>query len=102
MRAYLVACLAIVVLGIAGYFGVNSIQEPSGIAYATEAARISPDWSWREVFGPPSQPATKSTMKIPEAPTEMVEGCEVRASYQWIFVDFGDPKGEPSVCSDSQ
>jgi len=99
MRAYLVACLAIFVIGAVGYFGVNSIQEPSGIAYTTDGVRISPDWSWRR---PTSQPAAKSTMKIPGAPAEMVESCDVRTSYQWIFVDFGDPKGEPKVCSDSQ
>jgi hypothetical protein len=28
--------------------------------------------------------------------------CTARTASQWIFVDLGDPKGEPSLCSISQ
>jgi hypothetical protein len=86
MRAFLVACLAIVVIGAGGYFLLNAIQEPSGVAYTTDGARISTNWSWRE-------PTTK---------TAQTAECDARKSWQWIFVDFGNPKGESAVCSVSQ
>ena len=42
MRAFLVACLAIVIVGTGGYYGLNTIQQPTGVAYSTDGARISP------------------------------------------------------------
>lgn len=40
MRVFLAACLAIVVLAVAGYFATNMMQTPSRVAYTTEGARI--------------------------------------------------------------
>ena len=103
MRAFLVACLAIIVVGAAGYFAVNTVQKPTGIAYTTDGARISPKWSWRSVFQrPKATPTTKTAMNIPEPAGDMVEECDVRNAWQWIFVDFGSPDGESAVCSISQ
>lgn len=89
MRAFLTACLAIVVIGAVGYFSLNAVQEPSGLAYATGGARINPDWSWRSV-------------NIPGVSGETAEACGLRTPSQWIFVDFGAPRGESSLCSASQ
>ncbi len=85
MRAFLVACLAFVIIGAGGYFVLNALQEPSGAAYTSGAARIDPSWSWRV-----------ATTISPAQP------CEPRTLSQWFFVDFRDPNGESSVCSDSQ
>jgi hypothetical protein len=53
VRVYLVACLASVVICIGGYFALNAaFQEPTGIVYATDGARISPHWVWRSVLSP--------------------------------------------------
>lgn len=92
MRAFLAACLGIIIIGIAGYFFLNTLQKPSGIAYATDGTRISPQWSWRSVLGDEGPAATNDT----------AEACEVRAPWQWIFVDFGKPEGEPNTCAASQ
>jgi hypothetical protein len=103
MRAFLLACLAIVVVGTAGYFFLNSMQKPTGVAYATDGARISPKWSWRSVFyRPKAAPTTKTAMNIPLPAGETAEECDVRTAWQWIFVDFGNPDGEAEVCSISQ
>jgi|HubBroStandDraft_4_1064222.scaffolds.fasta_scaffold289543_1 hypothetical protein len=88
MRAFLVACLAFVVIGAGGYFALGNLQEPSGLAYSTDGARINPSWSWRE-----------TSTKSPASPADQ---CEPRKSWQWFFVDFRHPHGEPSICSDSQ
>ena len=40
MRAFLVACLAVIVIGAGGYFFLNAMQEPTGVAYTTDGARI--------------------------------------------------------------
>jgi hypothetical protein len=90
MRAFLLACVAIVVLGAAAYFSLSSIQQPSGVAYATVGARINPNWSWRSVVSGSSSGPT------------IVGECNSRATWQWVFVDFGDPGGESSTCSISQ
>ena len=85
MRAFLVACLAFVVIGAGGYFALNAVQKPTGSVYTTDAARIDPSWNWRSASTtPPAQP------------------CEPRKPWQWFFVDFRDPNGESSLCSDSQ
>jgi hypothetical protein len=95
MRAFLVACLAIVVVAVGGYFFVNAMQESSGLAYATDGARINTSWAWRSVSGPTgaSEPGTQ--------PAQAHE-CDARKTWQWIFVDFGRPDGESAACSISQ
>jgi hypothetical protein len=82
MRAFLAACFALVVIGAGGYFFLGFVQEPSGVAYTTDGTRISPNWAWRSVG------ATGE--------------CDPRKSWQWFFVDFGRPSGEPSICKISQ
>lgn len=104
MRAFLAACLAIVVIGAGGYFSLNAMQKPTGVAYTTDGTRINPRWTWRSVFrrAGTSGSATKTALNISAAPAEMAEECDVRTASQWIFVDFGAPDGEPAICSDSQ
>ncbi len=88
MRAFLLACLAIVVVGAGGYLFVNAMQQPSGAAYATDGARISPSWAWRSTGT--AEPATAA------------EECDMRKPWGWFFVDFGRPRGEPVACRLSQ
>jgi hypothetical protein len=90
MRAFLVACLAIVAIGAGGCVFLNAMQEPSGIAYATDSARINTSWAWRSVS---QTGAGKETQ---------AEACNMRKAWQWIFVDFGRPAGESAACSISQ
>jgi len=100
MRAFLLACLAIVVVGAGGYFTLASLQQPSGVAFATDAARINPQWTWRSIFRKDAAP--ENSAGIPRAPSELVDACEVRTASQWIFVDLGRPNGEARLCSFSQ
>jgi hypothetical protein len=88
MRAFLLACLAIVIIGAGGYFFVNSMQEPSGVAYTTTGARINTSWAWRSTGI--KEPVTAS------------EECDMRKPWGWIFVDFGKPRRESAVCRISQ
>jgi hypothetical protein len=90
MRAFVLACLVILVVGGAGYLLLGSMQQSSGVAFATDGARIDPGWAWRSV----SAPAGASE-------TAQIE-CDMRKSWQWIFVDFGRPQGESAACSISQ
>ncbi len=85
MRAFLVACLAFVVIGAGGYFALNAVQKPTGAAYTTDSARIDASWSWRKA-----------------STTAAAQSCEPRQLWQWFFVDFRDPHGEPGLCWDSQ
>jgi hypothetical protein len=104
MRAFLVACLAIIIIGAGGFFSLNAVQTPTGVGFTTDGARINPKWSWRSVFrhANTSRPVTELATKIPAAPGGLTEECDVRTAWQWIFVDFGSPDGEPEACSASQ
>ncbi|HKD25949.1 MAG TPA: hypothetical protein VKC66_08510 [Xanthobacteraceae bacterium] len=42
MRAFLAACLAIVVIGVGSYFVLSTLQQPTGVAYTSDGARIGP------------------------------------------------------------
>jgi hypothetical protein len=90
MRVFLAACLAIVIIGTGGYFFLNAMQQPAGVAYSSTEARIPPGWSWRSVL----------SGAVVGDPTS--NQCTARTAPQWIFVDLRDPNGEPSICSISQ
>jgi basic membrane lipoprotein Med (substrate-binding protein (PBP1-ABC) superfamily) len=45
MRAFLVACLAIVVVGACGFFVIDVMQKPTGVAFTTDGARIDRTWT---------------------------------------------------------
>ena len=94
MRVYSVAFLASIVICIGGYLLINTFQEPTGIVYATDGARISPHWVWRSVLSPSR--ANELTKTVTS-----VEECNRRKAWQWIFVDFGRPEGESKICKDS-
>ena len=81
MGAFVAACLAFIVLGAGGYFGLSAMQQPSGAAFTSSGAQIDPGWSWR---------------------AEDNKACEPRPGWQLFFVDFGTPKGEAKSCSVSQ
>lgn len=104
MRAFLTACFAVIVIGTSGYFFLDSMQKPSGIAFSTEGARIIPQWSWRSVFrqGGTGGSAAQTATNALQVRTAWVYDCEPRSTWQWIFVDLGTPEGEPAICSDSQ
>jgi hypothetical protein len=90
MRAYLAACLAIVIIAAAGYFSLGAVQQPAGVAFSTGAVRINPDWTSRAVL---------SNKVAGDPPTHQ---CTPRTASQWFFVDLQDPRGEPDLCSISQ
>ena len=92
MRAFLTACVALVILGAAGYFFLGALQDPAGFAFSTQSARITPNWAWRYVGYP--------TIPIIDPAAENV--CITPREWQWIFVDFGGLNGQPAICSISQ
>lgn len=93
MRAYWVSCVAILIVGAGGYFFVNAMQAPTGLAYTTDDARVSTNWVWRQV-------PSSGTVNGQAEPT--AGECDKRKVWQWIFVDLGTPNGEPAVCWVSQ
>ena len=97
MRAFLLACVATVVIGAAGYFTLASMQKSTGVAFATDGARINPQWTWRAVFRRHlAAPIQAGGMAIPAAPSELVDECDVRTASQrktsWLILDPG-PSG---------
>jgi len=44
IRAFLVAWLAIMAIGVMGHFALSALQQPTGLAYTTDNVRIDPGW----------------------------------------------------------
>ncbi len=44
MRVFLAACIAIMAISVVGYFALSAIQQPTGLAYATDAVHVDPSW----------------------------------------------------------
>lgn len=86
MRAFLVACLAIAVLAVAGYFGTSMAQRLSGAAYTTDGARIKHSWTYRRIAK--REPPAGHGMAMP-ATANVAEDCDVSTTLQWIMIDFG-------------
>jgi hypothetical protein len=100
MRAFLLACLALVAVGAGGYFTLASLQQSSGSAFTTDGARIDPQWTSRGIIPSNATPATSPD--VAAAPSDLVDKCDPRTASQWIFLDLGTPRGEPGLCSISQ
>ena len=106
MRAFLGACLAVILLAACGVLVLGAIQKPSGTAFATDGVRIDPGWSWRQVFrrSASNQPTPRAQpgQAASGAPTQPgPESCEQTSAYRWLFVDFGETS-ESDACSVSQ
>jgi hypothetical protein len=108
MRAFLLACLAAIILAGGGFLALGALQKPSGVAFATDGARINPHWAWRQTFrrawrNPP--PATGHPLSAEELSAARAqlgpESCEVAEAYQFLFVDFGE-EDESDACTTSQ
>ena len=85
MRVIIVSTIAAVILGAISYFSLNARQVPSGVVFTAASARIDPSWVWRST-----------------STEHGAGGCESRRPWQWVFVDFHRPAGEPRLCSYSQ
>ena len=95
MRAFVVACLAMVILAVAGYFATSMAQRLSGVAYTTEGARIKQSWTYRRIASR-AAPAGHG-MAMPAGANGVAEDCDVSTTLQWIMIDFG--AGDAPSCS---
>ena len=86
MRAFLAACLAIVVIAVAGYFATSVAQRLSGVAYTTEGARIKQSWTYRRLSSR-AAPGGHG-MAMPTGASNLAD-CDVSTTLQWIMIDFG-------------
>ena len=94
MRAFWVACLAAVAIAVAAYFFLSAVQEPTGVAVATDGARIDTSWVWRSLLGTSVSESGKKTVQA--------EACDMHKNWQWIFIDFRRRDGESGACWASQ
>jgi cytoskeletal protein CcmA (bactofilin family) len=70
-RAFLAACIAIVVIAVLSHFAISALQRPTGLAYTADNVRIDPSWverstqlGWTEP--PPSPESGAIRASIPE------------------------------------
>src|SRR5262249_26151540 len=47
MHAFLIACIAIVAIGVLSHFALGVLQQPTGLAYTADNVRIDPGWMER-------------------------------------------------------
>lgn len=86
MRVFLIACLAIVVLGVGAFLTLGSVQKPAGTVYTTDGARISQKWTWRQVVARPKAAPQNVSMAMP-AVGAVAEDCSAGA-WSYILADF--------------
>jgi hypothetical protein len=99
MRAFLIACAAIVILAVGGYVSVNAMQRLSGAAYTTEGARITPSWSWRRLITrAKALPAGQAGTNVAPTSAGLVDECDVVTTWRWILVDFSNTANEVPDC----
>jgi hypothetical protein len=98
MRVFLISCLSALVLAIGGLMLLSSLQKPAGVAYATDGARISPGWSWRQVVSRLKGSPTNKSMSLPGGDEAMAEGCDVSSTWSYILVDFRDSATADPTC----
>jgi cytoskeletal protein CcmA (bactofilin family) len=44
MLVFLVACVALITIGVMSHFALSAMQRPTGLAFAADAVRIDPTW----------------------------------------------------------
>src|ERR1700686_4973337 len=100
MRAFLIACLAVIFLGMGGLITLNSFQRSAASAYSTDGARINQKWSWRNLIRR-SVPSVCRSRKMPSLQGTMAEQdeCAQATALAWLFVDFSNSPNEAPGCS---
>ena len=100
MRAFLIACLAVIFLGMGGLITLNSFQRSAAAAYSTDGARINPKWSWRNLLRRPV-PSVSQSMNVASLQGTMAEQseCAQATALAWLFVDFGNSPNEAPGCN---
>ncbi len=100
MRAFVVACLAVLIIGVGSLFTLNSFQRPAAAAYSTDGARINAKWSWRNVLRR-KMPAVSQGVNVAGLQGTMAEQdeCAQATALAWLFVDFGSSPNEAPGCS---
>jgi hypothetical protein len=97
MRVFLISCVAIIVLAVGGYVGLNAVQKLSGLAYTTEGARIKQNWTYRRIAARAAP--TGHAAIAPGTATDASEDCDVSTTWRWILIDFSDSRNEAPSCS---
>jgi hypothetical protein len=100
MRAFLIAYLAVIFLGMGGLITLNSFQRSAAAAYSTDGARINPKWSWRNLLRRPV-PSVSQSMNVASLQGTMAEQseCAQATALAWLFVDFGNSPNEAPGCN---
>jgi hypothetical protein len=101
MRVFLIACLAMVVLAVGGFYALASVQKPSGAVYVTEGARTSPKWSWRQVMSRPKAGPQTVAMAMPEPTGALGDDCNISSAWGWILADFTASPTSDVICETS-
>src|SRR5262249_9885239 len=84
MRSFLVACIAIMAIGVISHFALSALQQPTGLAYTTDNVRIDPGWierstqlRWTPLAVQASVPETSQTANVVTAPGTIAPKTDV-------------------------
>jgi hypothetical protein len=98
MRVYLIACVAIVVIGLAALLTLYPLQKrASEKAFTTEGARITPSWSARQIFSRP-KPAPKTVAMATPTSEGMAEDQCASSAWTMILADFSTSLTDEAAC----
>lgn len=94
MRAFIIACVAALVIAIAAVASLGLVQRSSAAAFTTDATRINPSWTLR----PPAAQAPTRGASPGAAASGMHEECSAMTMWQMIRGDLG--MSRPAGCSE--
>ena len=98
MRVFLIACVAVVVLAVGAFLSLSTVQKPSGQRWTTEGARISPGWSFRQIFARKKAAPNTVAMAMPSGDSTE-DTCDVSNAWAMILADFSSPEAATDACA---
>jgi hypothetical protein len=98
MRVFLISCVAVVVLAVGAFLSLSTVQKPSGTRWTTEGARISPTWSFRQVFSRKKAAPTNTVAMAMPSGDGTEETCDVSNAWAMILADFSESPTAEATC----
>jgi hypothetical protein len=96
MRAFIISCLAIIVVAIGAFWILGSAQKPADVAFSTPETRVDPGQGWRQEVSAKPGAQTSSMSKMSEAAP--AASCGKPDAWTYMVTDFfGTPTADP-VC----
>jgi hypothetical protein len=98
MRVFLIACLTTVILAAGAFFALAAVQKPAGMSYVGDGARVSPNWSWRQIVAHTRPVPRPSSTPMAQGGETLAADCGVASTWSMILSDFSGTATADPTC----